>query len=156
MDQSLDNIEWFAEEIEMPNVPRGTLSKWVDFCVTDMGFTLGDLTYIFTNDDTILDMNNQYLSHDYYTDIITFDYTEDSLVSGDLFISLDTVTSNANKFNTTPLNELYRVIIHGVLHLCGLPDKSELERVNMENHENKYLKALSEDFGVVVEGEYGL
>ena len=140
------NISWFEEGGIIPSVPRETLEEWIKYTVNDMGYSLGEISYIFVDDEGILDINKQYLDHDYYTDIITFDYTENKLISGDLFISIDTVRSNANKFDVDYLNEFYRVVIHGILHLCGIADKSKEERANMEKHEDKYLSVLSEIF----------
>jgi rRNA maturation RNase YbeY len=110
---------------------------------------VGDVAYIFCNDDKILEVNRQYLNHDYYTDIITFDYNEDleamgikNTISGDLYISLDTVLSNSEEQGTTYDEELHRVIIHGILHLCGINDKGPGEREIMEAAENKALALL--------------
>lgn len=100
----------------------------------------GDISYIFCNDAKILEVNEEYLQHDYYTDIITFDYTEGNTISGDIFISLDTVASNAEKFAQTLQRELLRVVIHGILHLCGINDKGEGEREIMEQAENEALR----------------
>ena len=97
------------------------------------------LWYIFCSDEKILEVNRQYLQHDYYTDIITFDYCEGDRLSGDLFISLDTIRTNAEQFGTSYENELHRVIIHGILHLCGINDKGPGEREIMEGAENKAL-----------------
>ena len=103
------------------------------------GKKVGDVAYIFVNDDKILEVNQQYLQHDYYTDIITFDYSEGDVISGDLFISLDTVRTNAQQVGATYEQELNRVIIHGILHLCGINDKGPGEREIMEAAENKAL-----------------
>ena len=105
---------------------------------------MGDIAYIFCNDEKILEVNRQYLQHDYYTDIITFDYDEDDVISGDLFISLDTVRTNAEQVGATYEEELHRVIIHGILHLCGINDKGPGEREIMEENENKALAMLKE------------
>ena len=96
--------------------------------------------YMFVNDEKILEINNEYLGHDYYTDVITFDYDEDDVVNGDIVISLDTVRTNAELFDKAYEDELYRVIIHGILHLCGLNDKGPGEREIMEKAENKALE----------------
>ena len=105
---------------------------------------LGPLTYIFTDDPTILDVNRQFLNHDYFTDIITFDDTRGRRISGDMFISLDTVASNAAEVSRRPYEEeLHRVIIHGVLHLCGINDKGPGEREIMEQHEDDALRLLA-------------
>ena len=108
------------------------------------GKRVGEVAYIFCNDDKILEVNRQYLQHDYFTDIITFDYCEGDMISGDLFISLDTVRSNAELFNKTYDEELHRVIIHGILHLVGINDKGPGEREIMEAAENKALELLKE------------
>ena len=100
---------------------------------------LGDISIIFVSDSYLLEMNQKYLNHDYYTDIITFDYCEMNIVSGDLFISVDRVQDNAETFNVDVLTELHRVMIHGVLHLCGYKDKTKEEERNMRELENKYL-----------------
>jgi metalloprotein, YbeY family len=102
---------------------------------------------MFVDDEKILDVNNEYLGHDYYTDIITFDYDEGDVLNGDLVISLDTVRSNAELFKKTYEDELHRVIIHGILHLCGINDKGPGEREIMEENENKALALLKEMSG---------
>ena len=100
---------------------------------------LGDVSVIFVSDDYLLEINQSYLNHDYYTDIITFDYCEQNIISGDLFISVDRVRENADVFNADFRTELHRVIIHGVLHLCGYKDKTEENEKEMRVLENKYL-----------------
>ena len=100
---------------------------------------LGDISIIFVSDSYLLEMNQKYLNHDYFTDIITFDYCEHNIISGDLFISVDRVKENADSFNVDELTEIHRVMIHGVLHLCGYKDKTEEEEKNMRLLENKYL-----------------
>ena len=104
---------------------------------------MGEVAYVFCNDEKILEVNRQYLQHDYYTDIITFDYTEGDRIGGDLFISLDTVRSNAELFGRPYEEELHRVVIHGILHLCGINDKGPGEREIMEAAENRALDMLS-------------
>ena len=103
------------------------------------GKEVGEIAYIFCDDEKILEVNQQYLNHDYYTDIITFDYTEGNVLNGDLFISLDTVRTNAEQRQISYREELDRVIIHGILHLCGINDKGPGERQLMEAAENKAL-----------------
>ena len=103
------------------------------------GKKVGEVGYLFCNDEKILEVNNEFLGHDYYTDIITFDYDEDDTINGDIVISLDTVRSNAELFHKDYNEELHRVIIHGILHLCGLNDKGPGERELMEAAENKAL-----------------
>jgi rRNA maturation RNase YbeY len=103
---------------------------------------------MFIDDERIVECNRQYLGHDYYTDVITFDYDDDyeeeNIIGGDIVISLDTIRTNAEKFGKTYEDELYRVIIHGILHLCGINDKGPGEREIMEAHEDKALKMLTE------------
>ena len=105
-----------------------------------ISYNSGEIGYLFVDDEKILEVNNEYLGHDYYTDIITFDYDEDDIINGDLVISLDTVKSNAELFNKPYEEELFRVIIHGILHLCGINDKGPGEREIMEAAENKALE----------------
>ena len=104
----------------------------------------GDISYIFCSDEKILEINREYLDHDYYTDIITFDYTEKNRISGDIFISIDTVKSNADEFKVSYEEELHRIIIHGILHLCGINDKGPGEREIMTQKENEALVLLSD------------
>ena len=136
----------------MPAIRRRDTSAWIKAVAASYGKRVGSIAYIFCNDDKILEVNQQYLQHDYYTDIITFDYCDDELmmgkkntISGDLFISLDTVRSNAEQQGTTYEEELHRVIIHGVLHLCGINDKGPGEREIMEAAENKALALLKDN-----------
>ena len=103
---------------------------------------MGAISFIFCNDDYILDVNRKYLNHDYYTDVITFDYREGKVLSGDVFISLDTVQSNALEFGTTYEEELHRVIVHSVLHLIGFKDKSDNDAQEMRQNENHCLELL--------------
>lgn len=123
----------------MPKLKKTALKAWIKAVAEKHGFKLGDISYIFCSDKRILEVNNQFLQHDYYTDIITFDYTEGNKISGDLFISLDTVKTNAEKFNAEYDQEFHRVIIHGILHLCGINDKGPGEREIMEANENEAL-----------------
>ena len=123
----------------MPAIKRRANSAWIKAVAASYGKKVGEVAYIFCDDEKILEVNRQYLNHDYYTDIITFDYCTDNTVNGDLFISLDTVRSNAEAFGKTYEEELHRVIIHGILHLCGINDKGPGEREIMEAAENKAL-----------------
>ena len=137
-------ITFFAEDVAMPKMKRNKLKKWVKLVAQNHGYKLGDINYIFCSDNYILDVNRQYLQHDYFTDIITFDYTENQTVSGDLFISLDTVLTNSQQFASSDYEtEFHRVFIHGILHLCGINDKGPGEREIMEAHENEALKLLA-------------
>jgi rRNA maturation RNase YbeY len=133
-------ISFLTEKIKMPKLDRKAVRAWITaVAATYEGRKVGDLSYIFCNDERILEVNKEFLGHDYYTDIITFDYSEPSKISGDMFISLDTVLSNSSKFHTSYDKELMRVIIHGVLHLCGINDKGPGERAVMEAAEEKAL-----------------
>ena len=135
-------ITYNTEDVKMPVFPKRKTSAWIKRVAALHGKTVGDIAYIFCSDEKILDVNRMYLQHDYYTDIITFDYSEDDMISGDLFISLDTVRTNAEKFTVAYDSELYRVIIHGVLHLCGIDDKAPGARAVMDRYENEALQLL--------------
>ncbi len=128
--------------VSMPNIDKGRITKWVSDVAADYGKIVGQINYIFVDDERILEVNRQYLQHDYYTDIITFDYTEGRYISGDLFISLDTIRTNAEQLCAEYARELHRVIIHGVLHLCGINDKGPGEREQMEAAENRALSLI--------------
>jgi len=133
-------ISFLTENIKMPRLDRKAVRAWIAaVAATYDGRKVGNLNYIFCNDDRILEVNKEFLGHDYYTDIITFDYSEPGLVSGDMFISLETVETNSFKFHTSYDKEMMRVIIHGVLHLCGINDKGPGERAVMEAAEEKAL-----------------
>ena len=136
-------ISYQTINVRMPKIPRRQTSAWIRQVAASFGKKVGEIAYIFCDDTKILEVNVQYLGHDYFTDIITFDYCEGDSISGDLFISLDTVRSNAEKFGKTYEEELHRVIIHGVLHLCGINDKGPGEREVMEAEENKALGLIS-------------
>ena len=123
----------------MPKIKKRDTSAWIKAVAASYGRKVGEIGYLFVDDEKILEVNREYLGHDYYTDVITFDYDEDDTVSGDVVISLDTVRSNAQLFEKTYEDELYRVIIHGILHLCGINDKGPGEREIMEAAENKAL-----------------
>ena len=135
-------ITYNAEGIRMPKIRKRDTSAWIKAVAASYGRKVGDIGYMFVDDEKILEVNREYLGHDYYTDIITFDYDEDDVINGDLVISLDTVRTNAEKFGTTYDEELHRVIIHGILHLCGINDKGPGEREIMEAAENKALAML--------------
>ena len=136
-------ISFYNENVPMPSIRKTLVRDWIKQVASAHGKRLGDISYIFCDDEKILEVNRQYLQHDYYTDIITFDYTAGDKISGDLFISLDTVRSNAELFHQSYDDELHRVIVHGVLHLCGINDKGPGEREIMEKNENEALEILS-------------
>lgn len=133
-------IQWLTDGRDMPDVDTGRLARWIEAVAESHGRIVGPLTYIFCSDEKIIEVNRQFLNHDYYTDIITFDDTHGRRISGDMFISLDTVASNAEGLGVEYSRELLRVIIHGVLHLCGINDKGPGEREIMEMNENKALE----------------
>ena len=132
-------ISYNTVNVKMPAIRRRDTSAWVKAVAASYGKKVGEIAYIFVDDEEILRVNHEYLQHDYYTDIITFDYTEGDTISGDLFISLDTVRTNAEQFDKPYEEELHRVIIHGILHLCGINDKGPGEREIMEAAEDKAL-----------------
>lgn len=132
-------ITYNTINVAMPKIRRRDNSAWVKRVAASYGRKVGDVAYVFCDDEEILRVNRQYLQHDYYTDIITFDYDEGDVISGDLFISLDTVRTNAEQLGVSYEQELNRVIIHGILHLCGINDKGPGEREIMEAAENKAL-----------------
>lgn len=136
-------VYYQSEDIKFPSIKRREMTNWIRQVAASFGKKVGDVSYIFCSDERILEVNNQYLQHDYYTDIITFDYTEGDVISGDIFISLDTVKSNSEQFNTVYDDELRRVIIHGILHLCGVNDKTDEEQAQMTKYENEMLKLLN-------------
>lgn len=132
-------ITYNAEGIKLPKIGKRDTTRWIKTVAATHNRKVGEIGYMFVNDEKILEVNNEYLGHDYYTDVITFDYCEGNILNGDIVISLDTVRSNAEKFGKTYEDELFRVIIHGVLHLCGINDKGPGEREIMEENENKAL-----------------
>ena len=132
-------ITFHTQDVELPNINQDLLNEWLPKVASFYSKEIGEITYIFCSDPVILEINQQYLNHDYYTDIISFDYTEGNVVSGDLFIGLETIQSNASKYQTSFIEELHRVLIHGVLHLCGIDDQTPEQRVTMEKEENRAL-----------------
>lgn len=132
-------ITYNADGVKMPNIKKREISAWIKAVAATYGRQIGEVGYMFVDDKKILEVNNEYLGHDYYTDVITFDYDEGDTVNGDIVISLDTVRTNAELFGKTYEEELHRVIIHGILHLCGINDKGPGEREQMEAAENKAL-----------------
>lgn len=131
--------------IPFPKLKQRMVANWIKQVISHHHKKTGAITYIFCSDDEILRINKEYLKHDYYTDIITFDYTKEDIISGDLFISLDTVKSNAEKFKVSNQEELYRVMIHGILHLCGFKDKTLQDEILMREKEDEALAFLLEE-----------
>ena len=132
-------ITYSTENVRFPQIKRRETTAWIRRVAASYGKKVGEVGYLFCDDKKILEVNREFLQHDYYTDIITFDYDEDDTLNGDIVISLDTVRSNAELFHKDYNEELHRVIIHGILHLCGLNDKGPGEREQMEAAENKAL-----------------
>ena len=132
-------ITYNTENVKMPAIRRRDTTSWIRRVAATYGKQVGEIGYLFCDDEHILEVNREYLEHDYYTDIITFDYCEGNTLNGDLVISLDTVRTNAEKFDKAYDEELHRVIIHGILHLCGINDKGPGEREVMEAAENRAL-----------------
>lgn len=133
-------IDFFCEKVTCPDIRLDNVGVWLNAAVESNNRTAGDISIIFCSDSYLHSMNKAYLDHDYFTDIITFDYSDGNIISGDLFISLDRVKDNANKFDVTFEQELLRVVIHGVLHLLGFNDKSMEEQQVMRDNEDRYLK----------------
>lgn len=141
---NMKKIEWTCDKsVSMPSIDTALLDEWIVKVAEVHGWIVGPIVYLFCDDEKILDVNRQFLQHDYYTDIITFDYSRGRLISGDIVISLDTVRSNAELIGQNYTTELLRVIIHGVLHLCGINDKGPGEREIMERNENDALSLLT-------------
>jgi rRNA maturation RNase YbeY len=135
-------ITYNTDGVKMPNIRKRDTNAWIKAVAATYGKKVGEIGYLFVNDEKILEVNREYLGHDYYTDIITFDYDEGDIINGDLVISLDTVRTNAELFGKEYDEELHRVIIHGILHLCGMNDKGPGEREIMEEAENKALAMI--------------
>ena len=136
-------IRFFNKDIKFTLTDKLLLKKWIKEVVSSYGNRVGDINVILCDDPSILEINNQFLGHDYYTDIITFDYTEGDTINGELYISIDTVRANAEEYNQDFPDELHRVIIHGILHLCGLDDHCDEDIKEMRDAENLSLQKLS-------------
>lgn len=136
------SIQYCNEDTSIPKFKKRAITRWIKQTIQAEGKITGDITFIFCSDAYLLEVNKKYLNHDYFTDIITFDYVEGTLISGDIFISCDTVRENAAEFNTGFDNELRRIIIHGVLHLLGYKDKNRKDKLLMTDKEDYYLNVL--------------
>ena len=139
-------IRYFTEDIDFPFKGKSVHSAWLKAVAEEEGRRLGQISVIFCSDPYLLEINRKYLGHDYYTDIITFDYSEGDTISGDLFISVDTVRSNAEYYSADFKDELDRVIVHGVLHLIGYDDHTDEQTAEMRARENHYLERRPEFF----------
>lgn len=135
-------VRFVTDNIAMPTHNPARISRWISAVAAGYGFAVGDITYIFCSDERILEVNRQFLGHDYYTDIITFDYSTPTRIAGDIYISLDTVASNAQELGIAFEDELLRILIHGVLHLTGQGDKTPETKAVMTAKENAALALL--------------
>lgn len=137
-------IGFETKNVELPELDFGKVEAWLGEVAVSHGKRIGNVNYLFCDDEEILRVNREFLRHDYFTDIITFDYSRRDRIGGDIFISLDTVRSNAEDLGVAYDNELLRVIAHGVLHLCGIDDKGPGEREIMEANEDAALALWTE------------
>ncbi len=139
-------IQFLTDRVELPELiaARGKeIETWLRKVAAGYGYGVGDLTYILCDDEKILEVNRQFLGHDYYTDVITFDYTTPSRLNGDIYISLDTVSSNAAEVGVTGDEELTRILVHGLLHLTGQADKTPETKAEMTRKENQALSTIN-------------
>lgn len=143
------DINYYSEGVKVPHFRRREVNAWIRDVAEEYGYEIGEITYQFCNDERILQINKQYLNHDYYTDIITFDQSRDGFLFADIVISLETVRDNANEYGELFERELLRVIIHGILHLCGVNDKSEEEAQEMRAAEDNALAMLPSDISLM-------
>ena len=133
-------ITYITENVRLPRqLKKRQISKWINEVIHKHEKKTGDIAYIFCDDERILEINTQYLKHKYFTDIITFDYSNSNKISGDIFISLETVKDNSTLYKTKFDEELRRVIIHGILHLCGYEDNTREKKIEMRKYENEAL-----------------
>ena len=137
------SINYFNEDVSLPKLKKRIISGWIKEVISSEEKKSGDISFIFCSDAYLLEMNKKYLNHDYFTDVITFDYVEGDLISGDIFISVDRIRENAITFSTSFENEMYRILVHGVLHLVGYKDKSSTDKDLMTNKENIYINLLN-------------
>ncbi|GAB1359344.1 rRNA maturation RNase YbeY [Porphyromonadaceae bacterium] len=133
-------VQFFNEIVPMPAFDKSKVKQFIPLLADKYGKKVGDVNYNFCSDERILEVNKQYLQHDYYTDIITFDYSEGNRIAGDIFVSVETVKSNADEYGISFVEELHRILFHGVLHLCGVNDQTPEERQHMIECENSALK----------------
>ena len=136
-------IHFSTDQVEMPALNQTKIQRWIRAVAADYGFSVGEIHYIFCSDEKELEVNRTFLQHDYYTDVLTFDYSTEDVINGDIFISLDTVRSNAEEVGADFKEELMRIIIHGVLHLTGQADKTPETKAEMTRKENLALAKLS-------------
>ena len=132
-------IKFFTEQIQFNLKGKNNIKKWIKNSIENEKRITGTINFIFTSDKNLLEINKKYLTHNYFTDIITFNYCENNIINGDIFISIDTVKNNSTRFNVSFIDELHRVMIHGVLHLLEYDDKSDDQKAVMREKENHYL-----------------
>lgn len=132
-------INWYNEDIDFPKIDVKKIETWLSSVIDNEGYIEGEISYILCSDKHIIEINKEYLNHDYPTDIITFNYVENKIVSTDIFISLETVADNAKSYNVSFINEFLRVLVHGILHLVGYDDKTDEEQEIMTQKEDFYL-----------------
>ena len=136
-------VSFHTEECTFLPQGRRRITAWIKEVITAEGYSPGDIAYIFCSPEYHIGINRQYLGHDYHTDVITFDYSDRKgarIVSGDIFIDVETVADNARQYGATTLQEMRRIVVHGVLHLCGQGDKTPRTNAQMHRKEDKYLK----------------
>lgn len=136
-------VHYYTDDCSYRLPEKRRTTAWLKAVAEEEGYTLGDVNYIFCSAARLLEMNKEFLAHDYYTDIITFDYSDrkgSGVVSGDVFIDVETVADNASIYGATKIEEMRRVVVHGVLHLCGQKDKTPRANAQMHRKEDKYLK----------------
>lgn len=138
-------IHFFSEDVAFPKIGKRFVSDWLKKVIQAEAKKIGDVSIVFCSDEYLLNVNQEYLNHDYYTDIITFDYVEGSLINGDIFISIDRVAENATEYNVAFKKELYRIIVHGFLHLIGYKDKLKTDKQLMTQKEDFYLEWVDKD-----------
>ena len=138
-------IDFNFEDVSFDLPDKNALVSWIKSAIENEQKKMGNITYIFCSDEYLWNMNKQFLNHDYYTDIITFDYVKDNVISGDLFISYDRIKDNAEKFNVLRETELLRVMIHGVLHLVGYDDLTDEDEIEIHKREDFYLERWKND-----------
>lgn len=135
-------VHFTTQDIEMPTLDQSSIRRWIKTIAAHYGFAVGTIHYIFCSDQRELEINREFLGHDYYTDVITFDYSTPTTINGDIFISLETIQSNAEMIGVSFNNELMRIIIHGILHLTGQMDKTPETKAEMTAKENHALSIL--------------
>jgi len=139
-------VRFFNEDIDFNLRNKRVIKTWIDYVLLFENKSRGDISFVFSTDDYVLQINQQYLNHDYYTDIITFNYNEGNVINGDIFISIDTIKVNAREFSGSFQEELYRVMIHGILHLISYNDSTADEIAQMRAKEDFYLDILYSKF----------